>query len=370
MPIFRTNMALEIRQGIKAFLNIEGGVTRGAGRAPNRQDTQKLKTDSKQIRELRRALERKDQEIARLNAKPLASGSDRQGMSIDPKNLIWIFGTARVGSTWLAEMMSDHEGYTIWREPRVGSLFGGYYYGWREPREATLVGGCYYGRPRDQDSKNSHFILGSHRKVWMRSIRSLVSDTAQAAFSEEERQGYLVIKEPNGSVGAPLIMEAMPESRMILIIRDPRDVAASGLDAERAGGWDAKNKYRGAIADSNPNVVVRERADRYLRDVGNAKQAYEAHGGHKVLVKYEDLLDKTLATMQSIYSALEIPVDEETLVRIVERHSWKNIPEDKKGEGKFRRKGISGGWAEDLTSEQVEIVESVTAPLLKEFYPA
>jgi hypothetical protein len=204
----------------------------------------------------------------------------------------------------------------------------------------------------------------------MRSIRSLVSDTAQAAFSEEERQGYLVIKEPNGSVGAPLIMEAMPESRMILIIRDPRDVAASGLDAERAGGWDAKNKYRGDIADSNPNVVVRERADRYLRDVGNAKQAYEAHRGHKVLVKYEDLLDKTLATMQSIYSALEIPIDEETLVRIVERHSWKNIPEDKKGEGKFRRKGISGGWAEDLTSEQVEIVESVTAPLLKEFYPA
>jgi hypothetical protein len=88
-----------------------------------------------------------------------------------------------------------------------------------------------------------------------------------------------------------------------------------------------------------------------------------------VLVKYEDLLDKTLATMQSIYSTLEIPVDEEVLVRTVERHSWKNIPEDKKGEGKFRRKGISGGWVEDLTSEQVEIVENVTALLLDEFYP-
>ena len=352
MPIFRTNMAFEIRRGIKAFLNLEGGVTRGAVPGPNRQDTQRSETGSKQIAELRQTLESKDQEIARLNAEPLTSGLDRQGMSIDPKNLIWIFGTARVGSTWLAEMMSDHKGYTMWREPRVGALFGSY----------------YYVRPRDQDSKNSHFILGSHRRVWMRSIRSLISETAQATFSEKERQGYLVIKEPNGSVGAPLLMEAMPESKMLLIIRDPRDVAASGLDAERAGGWAAGHKYGGGKSDSKPNAVVRERAVKYQRDVGNAKQAYEAHEGHKVLVKYEDLIADPLGTMKRIYAALELPSNEETLAWTVEKHSWKNVPEDKKGVGKFRRKATPGGWREDLSSEQVEIVESLTAPLLDEFY--
>lgn len=66
MPIFRTHMAFEIRQGIKAFLNLEGGVTRGAVPGPKRQDTQRSETASKQIAELRRMLESKDREIARL----------------------------------------------------------------------------------------------------------------------------------------------------------------------------------------------------------------------------------------------------------------------------------------------------------------
>ena len=38
-------------------------------------------------------------------------------------------------------------------------------------------------------------------------------------------------------MGAPLLMEALPESRMILLVRDPRDVAASTLDAAKEGGW-------------------------------------------------------------------------------------------------------------------------------------
>jgi hypothetical protein len=32
-------------------------------------------------------------------------------------------------------------------------------------------------------------------------------------------------------------MEALPESRMIFLIRDPRDRTASALDAARKGSW-------------------------------------------------------------------------------------------------------------------------------------
>jgi hypothetical protein len=54
---------------------------------------------------------------------------------------------------------------------------------------------------------------------------------------------------------------------------------------------------------------------------------------------------------------------------VVEKHSWENIPEDQKGQGKFYRKATPGGWREDLTSEQAEAVTRVTAPLIKELYP-
>jgi hypothetical protein len=106
----------------------------------------------------------------------------------------------------------------------------------------------------------------------------------------------------------------------------------------------------------------------YLQYVGNSKRAYDAHEGPKALVRYEELRADTLATMRRIYSELEIPLDEEELAQAVEKHSWENIPEEEKGEGKFHRKAKPGGWREDLTPEQARMVEEITAPLLKEFY--
>ena len=47
---------------------------------------------------------------------------------------------------------------------------------------------------------------------------------------------------------------------------------------------------------------------------------------------------------------------------MVEKHSWENIPEEEKGEGKFYRKATPGGWREDLTPGQVEMVEEHHRP--------
>src|SRR5215210_1288881 len=124
-----------------------------------------------------------------------------------------------------------------------------------------------------------------------------------------------------------------------------------------------------SLAESRPDAFVKGQARRYVRDVGNAKLAYEAHEGRKVLVKYEDLRADTIGTMKRIYSTLEMPVDEAELARSVEKHSWENVPEEEKGEGKFHRKATPGGWREDLTPDQVEIVEGVAGPLLRELYP-
>ena len=103
--------------------------------------------------------------------------------------------------------------------------------------------------------------------------------------------------------------------------------------------------------------------------MGNAKRAYDAHRGKKVLVRYEELRADTLSHMKRIYSTLGVPVDEEELARVVEKHSWENIPEEKRGEGKFYRKASPGSWKDDLTPEQAEVIERVTAPLLEELYP-
>ena len=353
MPVFNSRTVIEIARGVRAFLKVEAGLTRGEipARAPGVGEP-----PTSELARVRMRLEEKEREIAGLEQR-LAARSSRAG-GVDPENVVWIFCSNRSGSTWLSSMMGEVEGHEVWNEPLVGKLFGDLYYG---------------GAAGHQKVK--HYILGDfHKGSWLDSVQSFVLSEATARFPGVAEGGYLIIKEPNGSIGAPLLSEAMPASRVIFLLRDPRDVAASGLDAARKGSWQYENAAdrgwkREALADNQPDVWVRRRAQNYVRHAGKARDAYQAHKGPKVLIRYEELRDDTRGTMERLYSTLGIEVGGEELARAVEKHAWENIPEKEKGQGKFYRKATPGGWREDLTPGQVEIVEQVSAALLKEFYP-
>ena len=349
MPVARYALS-GVARGLRAFLNIEAGVVRAD--AESLPEGRRPEPERQEVARLRGLLAARDRQIAVLRA-----GNDGTG-GVRPENVIWIFGTGRSGNTWLSSMMEDM-GHAVWREPSLGRLFGEF----------------YYLRSHEGQRGTSNFVFGEkQRAVWSRSIRNFVLDGASGRFPEIG-EGYLTIKEQVGSIGAPLLMEALPESRMILLVRDPRDVVASWIDASRKGGWrqerlNGRDPNWSAVADEDPLAFAEERATHYVRSVSKAREAYENHRGAKVLVRYEELRSDTLNTMRRLYAELGVHVDDTRLVRVVEEHAWERVPEEQKGEGKFRRKAQPGSWREDLTPAQIETVERVTDTFLREFYPA
>jgi Sulfotransferase domain len=293
-------------------------------------------------------------------------GSEVTG--VDPANICWIFCVGRSGSTWLSNMMGELSGQTIWREPRVGQLFG-----------------QFYANTPERKRRSANFIMGGPtRKAWVSSIRNFVLVGARHAFPLLRPEHHLIIKEPGGGVGALLLMEALPESRMILLVRDPRDVVSSWLDATSEGGWkktrnlpqkkhdrrDGAKRYakRKASARNRQGATVRKQAKRYLNNLESAKRAYEDHRGPKTLVLYEELRGDTLGVTKGMYSDLGVEIEEAQLVRSVKMHAWEHVPKGMKGEGKKFRKASPRGWREDLTPEQAKMVERITAPVMTEFY--
>ena len=265
-----------------------------------------------------------------------------EARTADPARLVWIFGTGRVGSTWLMRMMG--ETHATWNEPLVGILFGD-----------------FLNANTDHQRRGDAFILGGGYDK--RALRQFVLWNAGQRFPDADG---IVIKEPHGSVGASYLSAALPESRLICLVRDPRDVVASSLDAARLDGWVTRARERRGMTLEDPDNLVRPRAERCLYLMGASVATYGAHRGPKALVRYEALRADTHGQLRELYGALGLTVNEGTLRRAVEKQTWENVPEGRKGPGRPARKAITGGWREDLTEEQAREVEQITAPLMDE----
>jgi hypothetical protein len=293
---------------------------------------------------------------ARLRGARLRGGLEgsAQAAGINPENVVWIFCTARSGSTWMRSMLDDLVDGEVWEEPKVGRLFGE-----------------FYARAKPTQLGRTNYVLGEPtREAWTAALRDFVLRTAWASHPSVTPERYLIVKEPGGAIGAPLLMAALPESRMVLLVRDPRDFAASVLDATMKGGWmqEGMDEWARRDLDSDKDVqrYLRALSRQYVRQMGNGKKAFDTHDGRKIMVRYDDLRTRTLGTMRDLCAALELPVTEERLAQVVDKHSFENIPQRKRGEGKFYRKATSGGWKDDLTPEQAKLVEDITAPLINE----
>jgi hypothetical protein len=291
---------------------------------------------------LKEQLAEKDRQIVDLQR--------RLESPINPENIIWVFGSPRGGTTWLSEMLATPKGRKLWREPFFG---------------VVLALRNHIANKEHLASKQ--FILGDPLKeVWLNSMRKLFLDVAAARYHNPRH--LIVVKEPNGSMSAPLIMEAFRESRLVFVVRDPRDVVASQLDASRKGSWYGREEYEASILDTGEGDFVEQLARQYVINMNGAREAYAAHEGPKARVRYEDLMEDTFAVLKKIHDDLDIRLAPAQIRESISEHSWENIPEEEKGPGKIRRKASPGGWQEDLAPEQARMVERITAPLLDEFY--
>src|SRR3954462_1923375 len=72
---------------------------------------------------------------------------------------------------------------------------------------------------RINDSRSGdddYFFAARYTRVWLPSVRALLLERMSAQLVAQKGEiGLLVIKEPNGSLGADIIMRTLPASRLL-----------------------------------------------------------------------------------------------------------------------------------------------------------
>jgi len=279
---------------------------------------------------------------------------DPKEESILERNMTWIFGMHRSGTTWLAKQLLSHQ-TLVWNEPIIGHILGNY-------RLQRVINGVLI-EPKKIFPKEDFFFEKQYKDVWLYFLRKLILGRAFAQFQEITKK--LVIKEPNGSIGADMISESLPKSKIIIVIRDCRDIVDSRVDGTMKGGY--RSKLLGwSISEQNRTDFIREESEEIVKTWEVLDRAYENHPSElRFKVKYENLLKNTYKEISKIYNFLGIDIEEDVLNEIITKSDFKKIPEENRGKGKIIRSATPGKWKENFNEEEKELMKSILGDTLK-----
>lgn len=279
------------------------------------------------------------------------------------KGLVFIVGSPRSGTTWLQRLLASHPKIFTGQESGIfDSYIGPQIRAWHRDLDTTTSGrggvgvGCYH--------TGDEFFAHLHDYM-MTLMEPMVGNLKEGElFIEKTPSHALFLKE---------IMEMLPESRVIHIIRDPRDVVASLIAASKSWGsfW-------------APNDVVRA-ASMWLNHVRAVRRSSEViPEGQFMELYYEELLKEPFSGLKPVLSFVDVEWSDDGIREAIEDNKASkarltggteiSVKGEFAKEGKgivepegFVRTAKSGGWREELSLKDKVRLWSVLKVEMREY---
>jgi ribosomal protein L34E len=282
--------------------------------------------------------------------------------------LAWIFGSSRSGSTWLLKMLSDLEGVVPVDDPHLGHHLGV----WRpiplawaaceDPPELNTLLDLKAEEP-------GYFFAERHRDAWWEPLRGLIAarfeaQATDAGLQDPDEAAAYVVKEP-GSHVAPLLTELFPESKVIFLLRDGRDVVDSWLDAYSDGSWAIPG---GAfpVTEEGRIPLIKWLSEVWAYRSRAVREAYDSRaGGDRILIRYEELRGETEQCVRQVCEM--VGIDTARVPEVVENHRFEKLPSTSRGRRSFTRQAQVGGWRDNLNAAEQRVMHEAMGDALAEF---
>jgi hypothetical protein len=224
-------------------------------------------------------------------------------------------------------MLARHPRIVGINEPNVGVMLG--------PFLCDLPGASTDGLDADdctllraQRGNHHAFFNDEYRHVWAPALGDLLRSRFRAQAADHRAGGdvarrAVVIKEPNRSHSAEVLLAALPRSRALFLLRDGRDVVEAAL---------------------------------------------AAHPGPARTVRYEDVLRDPARELRNTLDWMDDEPDAEAIATAVEEERFDNRTT---GAGEFFRAASPGFWRENLREDEQSLVVGLLGPTLERLgYPS
>lgn len=261
------------------------------------------------------------------------------------KNLVWIFASPRSGTTWLGTQLLA-EKTLVMDEPRIGRFI--------------------FPDMLDVDDHRKDFLFcNDFKKTSLFFLRKLILNRIYSQYRNLNKK--IIIKEPNSSLAAQVISECLPRSKMIILLRDGRDVIDSLMNARSKNGWITKSDDHPPINKKDRLNFLRKECIEWVKITQIILEAFYSHSkDSRYIIKYEDLRKNTLEELKKIFLFLELNVNDKELKKIVSKYHFENISINDKGSGKKIRSATPGMWKENFSKNEQILIKEIMGKRLEE----
>ncbi|MCX7719402.1 MAG: sulfotransferase [Candidatus Sumerlaeaceae bacterium] len=270
---------------------------------------------------------------------------------------VFVVGAARSGTTMVQQMLARHPAFSLpWESHFIPALWA------RRERYGSLADTASRERLILDIANITDLMRGQLGREWVPGLRAAASELAReaapsfagvvdAVFRFHARQQGRIRwgdKTPGYIDHLDTLRTIFPDARFVIVVRDPRDVAASVMPLS-----------------FGPNTAFMA-GRRWLNAVRHGLDFAARHPEQTLLLRYEDIIDQPEKHARHLcdflsedYSPdmLETRVAAASSVPLSDIHAQVRRPVNRSAEGRWRR---------DLSARQVRIIEAVCGPLMKQ----
>jgi len=272
------------------------------------------------------------------------------------KNIVWIFASPRSGTQWLGTKLLTFR-TNVSQGPSIGLSLGSIHH-------ETGFGDKIIRQFEFRGHESDYFLSNQYKRTWQHYIRKLILNRLYAQFWDLSKK--IIIPDPEGSMAADIISECLPNSKIIILLRDGRDVLDSLVDLLQPNTWYTKDGKSNPIYPETRLNRIEWLIKKWIMLIEILLKTYECHPKKNCIkIKYEDLRTNTPEILQKIYNFIGIKVPKKQLKHLVDYYSFENIPEEKKGTGKVTRTATPGKWKENFNDKEKKLLNEMMKKTLR-----
>ena len=302
------------------------------------------------------------------------------------ERMIWVFGSPRSGSTWLARDIicklpsqshpSDVARNRLVDEMGIGTVLGAYLF---EPEhfyhidqvvehcdpgpDLELATGrrAIRGTPlfqrilfKNYDNPESMLSVGTRRAI-CDMIREVTFNHVLLYWGVLDYD-RVVFKAPNEGHAADLLMEALPRARLIFLMRDGRDIVKSRF-----------SPFASRLLAESEDPGLRRVAVAYYAHQWNwhtdiVRSAYDAHDpARRLLVTYEELRRESDDVFAGLAQFVGAPIDLNLVKKLIADVRLENFPKTERRPDQPRQEGLIGAYRSHFTPDEIQLMTTIMA---------